>query len=417
MPVVTTIKDHELISPSSFTEVRLCHGRLILHREDTTERNEPAIWGSRCHALSELWLKKGILDYHGVMQQYALDYPEQYDYDPEAPVDEEMIKTANIYVKFCKALGPGDSTVEEKVMLCEDCGGTADYTHKTMTIFTVVDLKGGSGIEVDAEGNEQELIYAAASIGDEAFLYDYIDLIIVQPRILPGTPKIWRITPDVLDAWLIDVFYPTVSSIKKMLEVYPVDSEITPVLMRDLDNAGYLNASAKACRWCSAKSTCPAALDQADRAAVDDFAEFLEEKAGALPVLNQEGLYLLENIANIRKTLIAIEETALKALKNSIKVPGFKLVAGRKSKAWKDEAKAEAWLKARRFKQNEMYKQSILSPAAAITLVKGRKFAKDLDELYIQSDGKPTLALASDKRPDLANSAEDDFAEFKKETV
>ena len=189
--------------------------------------------------------------------------------------------------------------------------------------------------------------------------------------------------------------------------------------MRDLDNAGYLNASAKACRWCSAKSTCPAALDQADRAAVDDFAEFLEpeEKAGALPVLNQEGLYLLENIANIRKTLIAIEETALKALKNSIKVPGFKLVAGRKSKAWKDEAKAEAWLKARRFKQNEMYKQSILSPAAAITLVKGRKFAKDLDELYIQSDGKPTLALASDKRPDLANSAEDDFAEFKKETV
>ena len=410
--------EHELISPSSFKAIRICHGRLLIHKD---KDSEPAIWGSRCHALSEHWLKTDILNYHGVMKQYSADYPEQYTYDETVPVDDEMIETAKYYVKYCKGLGKGVVKVEEKVMLCEDCGGTADLSHddkgKKTRILTIVDLKSGVGVEVEAEENEQEMIYVAASAGDDIFLYDILRLVIVQPRCKTGAPvKVWEITPEELLTWLDEVCYPAIEEIKEMLVAFPLDMTIDEDSIKWIDEAGFLVADMEACRWCSAKGTCPAAARAALSAACEDFSDLLKPGDGKSSVLTEQGLEILNKASLIRKILEAVEETAFKELQNGIEVPGFKLVAGRKSKSWCDAAKAEAWLKARRFKQEEMYKQSLISPSAAITLVKGRRFAKDLDDQYTTNDGKPTMAPASDKRDALkTQTAEDDFAEFVKE--
>ena len=97
-------------------------------------------------------------------------------------------------------------------------------------------------------------------------------------------------------------------------------------------------------------------------------------------------------------------------------IPGFKLVNGRKSKSWINGAEAEAWLKSKKFKLPEMYSSKLVSPAAAITLVKGRRFAKDLDAFYTINAGKPTMVPESDAREEYKpTTAEDDFAEFVKE--
>ena len=406
--------EHELIGPSSFKAIRICPGRLLLHENVDSE---PAIWGNRCHALSEHWLKTGIQNYHGVMEEYAKEYPEQYTYDKTDPVDQEMIDTAKYYVDYCLALGPGEVKIEEKVMLCEDCGGTADFSHEGEAVFTIVDLKGGAGVEVDAEQNEQEMIYAAASVGEELDFYDVIRLVIVQPRIKTGPPvKVWEITPQELRAWLEAVCYPAIIKIKDMLVAFPLDMVIDEESITWIDEAGYLVADMEACRWCSAKGTCPAAARAALSAACDDFSDLAGPVPAGTSVLTAQGLEILAKAPLIRKVLGAVEDMAFKDLQDGIAVEGFKLVAGRRSKAWCDAAKAEEWLKARRFKQEEMYSQKLISPAAAITLVKGRRFAKDLDEHYTVNDGKPTMAPASDKREALkTQTAEDDFAEFVKE--
>jgi hypothetical protein len=97
-------------------------------------------------------------------------------------------------------------------------------------------------------------------------------------------------------------------------------------------------------------------------------------------------------------------------------VPGYKLVEGRAgARAWADPAEAEKLLKSFRLKQDEMYDFTLISPTTAekvLAQASPKRWAK-AQALIRRSDGKPSVAPASDKRPALViTPVADDFDEL-----
>jgi hypothetical protein len=88
-------------------------------------------------------------------------------------------------------------------------------------------------------------------------------------------------------------------------------------------------------------------------------------------------------------------------------------VEGRKgARKWTSDEEAEAALKSMRLKSDEMYDYSVKSPTSIEKILKDnpRRWTK-LQELISRSDGKPSVAPESDKRPALAiTSVTDAFA-------
>lgn len=85
-------------------------------------------------------------------------------------------------------------------------------------------------------------------------------------------------------------------------------------------------------------------------------------------------------------------------------VPGFKLVQGKQgNRAWADEQEAASMLKSFRLKVEEMHDLSLISPTTAEKRVAekviGPKQWAKLQRIITRSDGKPSVAPASDKRP------------------
>ena len=133
-----------------------------------------------------------------------------------------------------------------------------------------------------------------------------------------------------------------------------------------------------------------------------------------------EGRRAFLMLLNVFLILVAyyIIKTVREPLILGTEVPGFKLVEGKQgNRAWVDQAKAEAALKALRLKADDMYDKKLISPTTAEKLLKTdpKKWAK-LQELITRASGKPSVAPSSDKRPELAvhTATARDFAEFTK---
>ena len=126
-------------------------------------------------------------------------------------------------------------------------------------------------------------------------------------------------------------------------------------------------------------------------------------------------------------------ETERKLLAGHL-LPGWKLVKGKQGdRKYSDEVEAENMLKSFRLKREEMYDFVLISPTSAEKLVTqvdekgkpilGAKQWAKLQKLITRSDGKPSVAPASDKRaawtpPKVENDFEtlpdegDDFADL-----
>lgn len=93
----------------------------------------------------------------------------------------------------------------------------------------------------------------------------------------------------------------------------------------------------------------------------------------------------------------------------------YKLVEGRQgARSWIDVEASEAELKKMRLKSDEMYDRVVISPTTAEKLLKEanpRKWAK-LQAFITRSDGKPSVAPASDKRPALSMAIAEQFEEL-----
>ena len=337
------------------------------------------------HTVAELCLTNGTKATDYVGQSFAREG------DPSTLFTSDLAGGVQQYVDYVNdvvAATGGTLLVEQRLPLSDitgeaDAYGTSDVVILTADELLICDLKGGMGEPVQADNNPQLQIYALAALRQYELAYDFktVRMVIHQPRL--GAVSEWVQTVEELEAFAVRV-----AEAAQYTE--DPDAPLVP--------------STKGCRWCKAKATCPAL-----RAEVDALFEVVPEAAPEDTLATA-----MSKVDLVDAWSKAVRAEVERRLLAGTPVQGYKLVQGRRgARAWGDKTEAEALLKKLRLKVDEMYDLSLISPTKAEKLheagtIGPRQWSKVV-ELVTQSDGKPSVAPESDKRPALVTSAVSDF--------
>jgi len=244
----------------------------------------------------------------------------------------------------------------------------------------VLDAKFGRGVAVDAQDNMQLAIYALAALEQFGIAYDFevVTMGIIQPRL------------DSITTWTVPV--------NELIAIGHVISQAAA----DTVGSTELVVDPSACRWCKAKATCPALTSEVMTAF-----EYVVPEVADTDILGE----IMGKADLIEGWVKSIRAEVERRLLAGTSVAGYKLVQGKRgNRKWADEVEAEETLKAMRVKHDQMYNYTVISPVSAEKLAKSgdigpRQWTK-LQESITQSEGKPSVAPQSDKRPQLAVSSD-----------
>lgn len=261
--------------------------------------------------------------------------------------------------------------------------GTSDVTIITKNKLIVIDLKYGKGVPVEAEDNPQIRLYALGAYQSFGLLYDFdeVEMHIMQPRLESYTYE--KLSLGELLSW---------------------GESIKPIARVAYDGGGEFK-SGEHCRWCPVKATCRHRYNENIELAKYEFSNpdlLTEAEIGSI----------LEKVKHLESWSKDIQEYAFEQAKKGKDIPGWKLVAGRKSRAI-DRRKVDEYKKELRLMYtNDELTESSFKSMSKIEKMVGKKDFSDLfgDYLIIQ-EGKPTLVKEDDKRPGISGvqSAIEDF--------
>jgi hypothetical protein len=313
-------------------------------------------------------------------------------------VNQEMCIAVDDYTTYVrdvvKATG-GELLVEQRLPIGHltgeaDAHGTSDVVVITPTgLLIVIDLKYGRGVAVEADNNPQLQIYALAALEHFGLVADFdrVQMVIHQPRL--GSVSEWtQTTAEMADF---------AEQVREAAEITRrADAPLIPT------TAG--------CKFCKGKATCPALAEEV----LDHF-----EAIKPSPLTEPDRIAMAMAKADLIESWVkAIRAEVESRLIAGQPVPGFKLVQGKRgNRKWTDEKAAEELLKGMRIKHDLMYDYSVISPTTAEKLAKSEEIGPrqwpKVAALITQSEGKPSVAPDSDKRPALVMSAvADDFQDM-----
>lgn len=140
---------------------------------------------------------------------------------------------------------------------------------------------------------------------------------------------------------------------------------------------------------------------------LEDFEVIPEEEIGRTLTAEQVGK-ILDAASDIKAWLADIETEAYAMLARGERPVGaegpYKLVSGRGGREWVDEGKTLDVL-SELLEPDQMYTRKLITPAQAEKILGKRN--DTLSRIIVKKEGKPTLAPASDKRPERESGASD----------
>lgn len=375
---------HALLSPSSAVRWLACPAAPLMEQGRPDEASPFAAEGTAAHEAAAIALltdapvsaQKGMSDDDLPAVQSYVDYVQQL----------AKVPFAQLFVE--QELDIASLTGEEGAK------GTADAVVLLPEETVVIDLKFGRGVRVDAEGNPQLMLYAAAASAMRG-----------EPkpcRLVVHQPRINHVSEWVCSVEEMQLFLGRVSTASGVAR---------SIMERGSAADTDYNPCESACRFCRARAVCPALAAQVQQAVGTDF-DAIDAPEPAAPTDAEAIARALPFVPLIEAWCRAVTAEAERLLTAGEPVAGYKLVQGRKgNRAWTSAADAEAALKAMRIKEADMYERKVISPAAAEKLAKagtiGKRQWPKLQALITRSEGKPCLAPESDPRP--AWNAADDF--------
>lgn len=407
---------HATLSPSGSVKWLNCAGAPAMEAPFPDDGNAYSKEGTAAHALASMALTEG--------RDCAAYIGRRVDVSPHETreVTADMARDVQVYVDNIRqyagrlVLGAEDQgllhdlLVEQQVPIGHITGeegatGTADAIIVTADgeELQLHDLKFGRGMEVEAEGNTQLMMYALGALEIVAPLgYEpkRIRLVIHQPRIKQA-PSEWDCTIEELQAFAVDAAQKAKMCASAM--------ERQDVMGDGGFAHSYLNPGPHCDKgFCKAKATCPALAKYVEDQVGADFDD-LDTLEGQIGTVSES----TDAILGQKMAAIDLIESWCKAVRAEVErrllagtpVPGYKLVQGRAgSRAWSDSTMVEDYLrKTVRLKVEEAYDLKLISPTSAEKLlktgsIKPKQWTR-LQELISRSEGKPSVAPDADKRP------------------
>jgi hypothetical protein len=365
---------HALLSPSSAARWMRCPGSVaLISAEKPAERTSAyAEEGTFAHAVAASLLMNEPL-------------PQQDGFSTA-----DVAEAVRPYVEYVQAQ-PGILQVEQRLPITWITGeanafGTADSVLVGNDRLTIVDLKYGMGVQVDAPQNPQLAIYAAAAL--EAYAacgtFESVRMAIVQPRL------------DHVSEWTLPI-----EEFRDFVRTIKARAAVARAEIGAPSEALDFRPGEKTCKFCPMAGRCSA------------FAAFAQKAAGAEATPAADALMSPAELAGAMANVDAVElwcskvrAEALDALNSGRPVPGFKVVSGREGpRKWSDEAAADRMLAGMRISAGDRYEKKLISPAKAQKLVKNSSLSEKqwarLERLITRSEGKPTVVPESDPRPSI----------------
>jgi hypothetical protein len=292
-------------------------------------------------------------------------------------VDDEMVGYVQEYVDYVRSI-LGKKEIEQRVDFSDwvpEGFGTCDVIITDHDTLTIVDLKYGKGVMVDAQENSQAMLYALGALSEREAFQDFAKVVIIihQPRL--DHISVWETTPLDLYAW-----------------GQWVADKATLTLTENPERI----AGEKQCRFCRAKATCPALLKLTEETIAADFEDLSAE---TIEHISDKRLKdILDQKRIILSWLDAVEEYVKEKAMGPGGFPGYKIVEGRSMRKWVDEKMVSSELE--KLLGDRAYSKKVISPAQAEKAL-GKSKSKDIQSFIIKPSGAPTLVKDSDKRETL----------------
>jgi Protein of unknown function (DUF2800) len=400
---------HSLFSPSSAHRWILCPGSMAF--PENREQGGSSTFADDGTASHE-WASEALVD--NVDADHYMGRVIHLNGEPYT-MDDTRASFIQIYLDDVRRRAIGGSLfVEYKVDLSnylgDGEGGTADaviYQPSTKTL-TIEDLKYGTGEKVYAENNPQLMLYALGMLADIELMghdVEQITVVICQPRL------------GHIDEWSLSV-----KELRAFGRIAGEAANIGRTLIEDnADGEGWLTPGEKQCRWCRAKSKCPALTKFVTDQVRCDF-ETIEALPPVAPrdTAKLSAAYIAVPLIEDWCRAVRTDLAGLVAAGEKVIGPdgkAYKFVEGRGgSRAWADKDAAEALLVGQIGPKAYRPQEVITAPAAAKILdtKKTKAMWKDMFEPLIKkAPGKPVLALGGDERPPYSGAAEsNDFEDI-----
>jgi hypothetical protein len=453
---------HAFLSPSGAAAWMRCNAKPYRERDFPDTSNESADEGTAAHFLLEQCLEQNVDAAHFTGLRIKVeDGKTEFHTSGAYPVGPDMTREIQKVLDLARSDADGATIYPEQVLSIsqftgeEGATGTCDMVVVKGKTLWIRDLKYGRGVQVFAEGNEQLLLYGGAAL-DEFDVMGEIETLVLcidQPRL------------SHFDTWTISV-----ADARFLLETI----KLTAIYILEAPEELTAVPGDKQCKFCKASATCPERTEHTMELIVGEFVDLdkgfvkvempqaekllaqsfgvkpaaitwherwisdhdprdttdahftvkkpsirpsLEAATEAVATADDERLATLMDAADMIEGFAKAvrAEVERRLLAGEFTDARYKLVEGRQgARSWTSEEEAEAALKAMRLKVDQMYDFKLISPTTAEKVLKEanpRKWTK-LQPLIGRSDGKPSVAPASDKRPALNLAIAEQFEEL-----
>jgi hypothetical protein len=376
---------HALLSASSAHRWINCPPSALIAETYPKQDTDFTREGTLAHEVAEIFAKArlnpGTVVDFGVLK-------------PGEAITSEMQECAVSYADYIQEQIKSDDAevlLEQRVDFSDwvpDGFGTCDCIILQGDTLTIIDYKYGKGVEVSALDNPQLKLYALGALSDFGVAYDIkqIEMHIFQPRLN-------NVSTDTT----------AVKELLRWAEDVVENAAEDAVRGRGLFRAG------EHCRFCPHAGRC--------RELNTYCTEYVETHGIEVekPVLARwEVADVLKMEPIITLWLKRVKAQAVTDMLNGEAVPGYKVVAGRGSRAWSDEEKVERTLREIGVPYDTVHTRELMSVAAMEKALGKDIMSTFLEDHIVKKTGAPTIAPETDKRP-VYNRVAEAIKDFEEE--
>lgn len=378
---------HAVLSASGAHRWLECTPSARLEENFEDRPSESAKEGTLAHSIAEAKVRNMLIDplpkrsFSKILKDFTKDA--MYQKEMDALTDEYAEYIRGIVLSYAQK---PYIAVEVKLNLSAyipEGFGTADCIIISGNDLHIVDLKYGKNVAVSAEDNPQLKLYALGAVGEYELFYNIqtVHMHIFQPRNKDGG-GIFTTSVQELKAW---------------------GEGIRPTVEMAYMGIGEQKAGAW-CSFCKARPICQKHAEKCRELAKLDF------KKPELLTLEEVGA-ILQEARDVASWVKVLDEWALAEALKGVDIPGWKAVAGRKTRAWTDMDTAFKKLTDSGISEEILWTKSPLTLAQVEKEIGEKEFSALVGDMVTTSTGKPTLVPDSDKRESIKLKAADEFKE------